>query len=317
MQPYRNVIRESIESGSFLYTLEYVPDVRDGTGRKGIDHLEREAVLVGRDPRIGGVNIGDRVSRLDTLDTVECGAIAAAASGKMPLLHLAGKDRNPEEAVSVLQRANSLGLSNYLLITGDRVIKPKNSGARTRYYESVIAIHEAKKMDPNCLAAAVVSPFKYREEELANQYLKMVKKLNVGANYLVTNCGWDMRKFQELIWYRDARGLDAPILANLLMPPLNWAKSINAGRLPGVHLSDDLLEIIIGESKLGKAEFERLSIRRLALQIVGLKLMGYAGVHLSGVETYDLLRHVIEVADDLGSFRIRGRTSKKPAVGCY
>ena len=297
-QPFRNAIRQSIEAGSFLYTLEYVPDVRDGTGRKGIDHLEREAELVGRDPRISGVNIGDRVSRLDTLDTVECGAIAAKASGKMPLLHLAGKDRKPEEAIRVLQRAHSLGLTNYLLITGDRVIKPPNE-ERTRYHELVIAIQDAKKIDPGCLAAAVVSPFKYREEELANQYLKMVKKINAGANYLVTNCGWDMQKFQELIWYRDARGLSVPILANLLVPPLGWAKSINAGRLPGVHLSNDLLEIIVGESKLGKTEFERLSVRRLALQIVGLKLMGYAGVHLSGIETHELLRHTIEVADEL------------------
>src|SRR2546421_672841 len=48
-QPFRNAIRQSIEAGSFLYTLEYVPDVRDGTGRKGIDHLEREAELVGPD----------------------------------------------------------------------------------------------------------------------------------------------------------------------------------------------------------------------------------------------------------------------------
>ena len=41
-QPFRNAIRQSIEAGSFLYTLEYVPDVRDGTGRKGIDHLNEK-----------------------------------------------------------------------------------------------------------------------------------------------------------------------------------------------------------------------------------------------------------------------------------
>lgn len=294
-----NKIRKYLENGTFLYTLEYVPDVKDeSAARKGLDHLAREAELVGRDARVAGVNIGDRVSRLDTLDTVECGAIAAAASGKMPLLHLAGKDRNPDQALNVLQRANSLGLANYLLISGDRVVKPATE-PRTRYHDSVVAIHDAKNMNPDCLVAAAVSPFKYREEELINQYLKMAKKINVGANYIITNCGWDMRKFQELAWYREARGFDAPIVANLLIPPLGWAKAINAGRLPGVHLTNDLLQVITAEHKLGKAEFERLSIGRAGLQIVGLKLMGYAGVHLSGVETYSRLRHAIEVADQL------------------
>jgi hypothetical protein len=75
---YRNQIRESLRAGTFLYTLEYVPDLIE-SGPAGVTELKRNSELVGRDPRIGGINIGDRVKSLDSLDTVTCGRIAADA----------------------------------------------------------------------------------------------------------------------------------------------------------------------------------------------------------------------------------------------
>lgn len=293
---YANQIRQSLAAGAFLYTLEHVPDLR-ANGRKALDQLRHDAELVARDPRIAGVNIGDRVKGLDSFDTVDCGRIAADASGKVPLLHLAGKDRDPAQGRAVIERALSHGLENLLLLTGDGITEPRQD--RVRYYESVIAMHETKAMAPGCLVVGGVAPFKYREEELANQYLKMAKKISAGADYLVTNCGWDMRKFAELAWYRDARGFDMPLVANLLLPTIGWARGIHSRRLPGVFMSDDLFARINEEHQKGKTEARRMARRRIALQIVGVKLMGYAGVQLSGVETYEDLCATIEMAQGL------------------
>ena len=127
----------------------------------------------------------------------------------------------------------------------------------------------------------------------------MAKKINVGTNYLITNCGWDMKKFQELIWYRDGRGFKTPIVANLLLPTLGWAKGIHSGRLPGVHLSDDLFHKILEDYDEGKSVAREKSFHRLAVMIVGIKLMGYAGVQLSGVDDYETLTEVIELADNI------------------
>lgn len=292
---YTNSIRAGLEKKDFIYTLEHVPELLSKK-EEGMSELERESRLVAADTRVRGVNIGDRVKSMESTSTVHCGHIAAKASGKMPLLHLAGKDREPEEARAVFKEAADLGLTNFLIISGDRVIEPTRPG-RTRYLDSVIGIIEAKKIVSNAFVAAAVTPFKYKEEELLNQYLKMVKKINAGADYLITNCGWDMDKFQELIWYRDARGFDVPIVANLLMPMPQWAKGIHAKRLPGVFMSDDLYTKIreeISQKRASEAGFQRL-----VLQIVGVKLMGYAGVQLSGVETYEMLCKVMDAAEEL------------------
>lgn len=294
---YRNQIRESLDRGAFLHTLEYVPDLL-ADGRRGLDAMRRNAEAIARDERIAGVNIGDRVKAIASFDTVDCGRIAADASGKVPLLHLAGKDRTPEQARSVIARALDQGLENLLLLTGDGVQEPRNE--RVRYHESVIAIADAKAMAPGCLVAGAISPFKYREEELANQYLKMVKKVRTGVDYLITNCGWDMRKLAELAWYRNARGFRTPLVANLLLPTMGWARGIHSRRLPGVFMSDDLFQKITDEHAPGKAQARQFAWRRLALQIVGTRLMGYAGVHLSGIDTHEDLCAAMEMAENVG-----------------
>ncbi|MEZ5646236.1 MAG: methylenetetrahydrofolate reductase C-terminal domain-containing protein [Burkholderiaceae bacterium] len=293
-----NAIKRALASGSFLYTLEYVPDL-SANRHRALDELARNAELVGRDPRIAAVNIGDRVKSLDSVSTVECGRVAAEASGKTPLLHLAGKDRLPHEARDVIDSALALGLDNLLLLTGDGITEER--AERVRYHESVVAICETRERAPDAVIAAAVSPFKYREEELANQYLKMVKKIASGASYLITNCGWDMRKLQELIWYRDARGFHTPIVANLLLPSMGWARGIHSRRLPGVFMSDDLFVKISQEHEQGKTRARELAWQRLALQIVGSRLMGYAGVQLSGIEVYEDLCTAIEMAHDVGA----------------
>ena len=293
---YVNQIRQSLAAGTFIFTLEHVPDLL-ANGRKAQGELRRNAELISRDPRIAGVNIGDRVKALDSFDTVECGRIAADASGKVPLLHLAGKDREPSQARAVIERALTQGLENMLLVTGDGITEPRND--RVRYHESVIAMRETKALAPTCLIAGAISPFKYREEDLANQYLKLAKKINVGADYLITNCGWDMRKFAELAWYRDARDFATPLVANLLLPSMGWARGIHSRRLPGVFMSDDLFAKINEEHTRGKPEARRMAWQRLALQVVGVKHLGYAGVHLSGIENYEDLCAAIEMAHDL------------------
>lgn len=295
---YQNLLRERLQSGTFVYTLEYVPELSGNESANSLDRLGRNAELVGGDARICGINIGDRVKSLDSLSTVECGKIAASASGKMPLLHLAGKDRQPSEGRTVIRSAFEAGLDTYLLVSGDRATRPGQT-ERIRYYDSVIAIRETRGAFASSFIAAAVSPFKYREEELLNQYLKLAKKINAGADYVVTNCGWDMRKFQELIWYCRARGFSVPLVANLLSPLSGWAKSIHARRLPGVFMSDDLYAKLQEEGREGNARAAMLRRRRLTLQIVGVKLMGYAGVQLSGVDDYEALSEVIDQVTEM------------------
>lgn len=296
MTPYPNPIREALRTGAFLVTREYTPEVSAVAIEAAMSRIAPDAARVAGDPRVRGFNICDRVRSADCHDTVEIGRRLADASGKMPLLHLAGKDRSEPEMERIVRRAIGYGLENLLFVTGDRLVP--DVPRPVRYCDSVNAIRLARALAPGALIAAAVSPFKYREEELLNQYLKLVKKVRAGADYVVANAGWDMPKFQELAWYRDARGLGFPLVANLFLLTRGLARKLGQGLLPGIPLSGDVLHQV--EQEYAEPERGRTACRyRLALQIVGVKRMGYAGVHLSGVSTYDEHSAILDLASDL------------------
>ena len=294
--PYPNLIKKALETGDFLVTLEYTPEVSAAPFEEAMGRVRRDARQVAGDPRARGFNICDRVRSADCHDTVEIGRRLADMSGKMPLLHLAGKDRTEPEMEAIVRRALGYGLENLLFVSGDKLVP--DAPRPVRYYDSVNAIRLARALAPTALIAATVSPFKYREEELLNQYLKLVKKVRAGADYVIANAGWDMAKFQELVWYRDARGLRLPLAANLFLLTRGLARKLNRKLLPGIRVTDDLLQKV--EEEYAEPERGRtLGRRRLALQMVGVKHMGYAGVHLSGVDTYEEHSAVLDQAAEL------------------
>ncbi len=64
-------------------------------------------------------------------------------------------------------------------------------------------------------AGAAVSPFKYTEGSLLQQYYKMEKKIAEGAQFLITQVGWDWKKSLELMQYLKANRITTPVLGNV------------------------------------------------------------------------------------------------------
>jgi len=47
------------------------------------------------------------------------------------------------------------------------------------------------------------------------QYFKLTKKISAGAQYLVTQLGYDARKFHEVLQFLKTNNLDIPVLGNI------------------------------------------------------------------------------------------------------
>ena len=262
--------------------------------RRLLDAERALASAAAGDPRIAALNVTDRVRSDRDHDPVEVAARLASASGKVPLVHLSGKDRTPADLERAVQRLSALGLPNVLCVTGDRLKEPPPE-RRVPYVDSVDAVGLVKRAWPEAFVAAGVSPYKYTEEETLNQYFKMAKKEAVGADYLVTQVGWDMRKLAELARYRAERGLRRPVVANLMLLPPGVARYLHKGAVPGVTVTDDLLALVEAEAQ---ASDRGLAARldRLALMIVGAERLGYAGVQLSTLARYEDVTRVLDLA---------------------
>jgi methylenetetrahydrofolate reductase (NADPH) len=283
MNAYHNLLKETLLDGGFAYTVEIVTPEAVKEFEPAIASILELARYVKEEPRVSAVAVTDRVKSDHDHDPVAVAHRVAEACGKEPLVHLAGKDRTPRDLEQNLERMERFGLHNPLLVTGDRLKAPP-SDRPVRYLDSVNAIWETKRRSKEFLAAAAVCPFKYREEELWSQYLKLAKKLRAGADLIISQIGFDMEKAQGLISFVRSRGYSVPVMAGVLFLTAPRGRYVRKVGLPGITITDDLQAKLEEEAKAPE-QVHSASCRRLALQIVGLRRMGYAGAHVSGLHT--------------------------------
>lgn len=292
-----NLLRRRLHAGEFVLSVEFVTPAASEALETALGPGLMLAECAKGDARIAAVAVTDRVKSDDDHDPVVVAGRIAEASGKAPLVHLAGKDRDPAWLAAALDRMMALGLDNALLVTGDAVRRPP-AGRRVRYYDSVDMLLAARAVHPAATLAAVVSPFKYREEALLNQYLKMAKKERAGADAFITQIGWDMLKLKELVAWRERRGLRAPTLAGLLLLTPARARHLRTIALPGVVVTESLAGRVARDASANDRGIGA-ALHRLALQIVGARRLGCRGVQLTGLHHADRLARLLDEVDAL------------------
>ncbi len=221
--------------------------------------------------------------------------------------HISCKDANSDAIVSSLVSFKKTGVTSVLALTGDKPVSAKG----VFELESVGLLQLIRKMNhdsylkaqPEALASvhqfvpgAAVSPFKYTEATQMQQYYKMEKKVRSGAQFLITQVGWDWRKSLELFTYLKERRLDVPVIGNVyLLSTITPApRLMHDIKLPGCFVSDELLAKVYSE-KLDD------HIERAAQQVAMYKAMGAAGVDIGGVHDFAMFTRILERAAEIGS----------------
>ncbi len=290
-------MREALAAGRFVLTVEVTSPQASQPFEEAIRPLLALAREVRSDPRIDAIALTDRSRSDNDHDPVAIGGRIADLSGKMPIVHWAGKDRSLRDLEASLRRAETLGLKTFLLVTGDKIRRPPPDRP-VRYLDSVNALYVARQHSSGFLLVAALCPFKYREEELVNQYLKAGKKLRAGADFLVTQIGWDMSEFEEAHRVLTQRGYGAPLVAELMFLTPGRAHHIWRVGLAGVTITDDMMQKLDEEARApdgGRAA----AYRRLALQIAGVRHMGYAGVQVSGLHAYANIARLLDEVESV------------------
>ncbi len=220
--------------------------------------------------------------------------------------HISCKDLNIDAMVSSLVGFKAADIESMLVITGDKPVK----GKKVFELEAVGFLQMIKEMNSAAYlnarieeledvhqfwAGAAVSPFKYTEPSQMQQYYKMEKKTSCGAEFMITQVGWDWKKSLELFRYLEERGLEVPIIGNVfLLSNLNPApRLMHDLKLPGCFVSDELLAGVTGES-LDE------NIARAAQQVAMYKSMGAAGVDIGSVHDYRMFIRILEQAAEIG-----------------
>jgi len=273
----------------FTLTFELVPG--RGAGGKRIDRLLEFARLVEKDGRITALSITDNAGGHPALAPVAIGS-EIQKMGLEPMIHFSLKDKNRSQIESHLFLYQRQKFRNLLILGGDYP-KPTYCGQAKPVYDldSIQTLKLVERIkgghyrymeqdkdyiepfDFRC--GCVVSPFKLTEAEQVWQYAKLLKKIRSGAKFIITQLGYDLHKFKELLLFLREQGVRIPVLANVFIPSPKVAKFMAGGGVPGVVLSRELADLMQQEEK-------KKRLQRAAGMIATLRRLGFAGIHLGG-----------------------------------
>ena len=287
----RNPLRDSLEAGRFCHVVEIVAS-RISREARLLEVASQLAVtpgvVAGSITSYAGGSAGQDPLRVGT---------AARARGLTPNIHVTCVSKDRRALRHLLEDINAIGLENVFALTGDY---PK--GATSVFdmdsVELVTMMNELRESGMPFWIAAAVSPFKYTEADCVYQYLKLEKKFAAGADYAITQLGFDVKKFAELRQYMDERGVRKPILGNVYVLSLRAAEKMSKGEPPGCWVAPELVERIRIESK-AKDSGEAARLERAARMVAILRGLGYAGAYIGGTHKAEHVRWIIERGQQL------------------
>jgi methylenetetrahydrofolate reductase (NADPH) len=288
--PPPNPIRDAFSSGRFSYFVELVASAK--TNEERLQEIAGELTQV---PGVIAAGITSYAGGSAGLDPIRVGA-GVRARGLAPNVHLTCVNHSRQELKRSLEEIHGLGIENVFAITGDYP-KAGDPTAKVDYdldsVQLVEMIQEMRQQGMPFHISVAISPFKYTEADCAYQYLKLEKKIAAGADFAITQLGYDVRKFRELKRYLDERGLRTPLLGNVYILPAGAAKKFAKGEPPGCWVSQELVEIVQEEAKApDKGLAARLE--RAARTVAVLRGLGYAGAYIGGDHQAERIRWIIE-----------------------
>lgn len=302
----RNFNDDISTPGKFVITLELVPG-RESSGRS-IDLIKGISKEAQEDGRITAVSITDNPGGNPALSPDALGRDIIDV-GMDVIVHFTCRDTNRVGMESRALQLAHMGMKNILALTGDYSGKGfGGKGTPVFDFDSVILTSMLSDLNKRLIRSghstiftigSAVSPFKYSESETWVQYKKLERKVEKGASFTITQLGYDIDKYEELLLYKKDYDIDIPALASLYMLDKRAARPMHSGRVPGVHVSKSLFDRVMQEWQ-DQVHGKSQAIERTARLGAVLKGIGYNGIHLGGIhDSFETVGRILDRMEQL------------------
>ena len=301
-------LEKVLKAGHFAFTGECGPP--EGAD---LEHLKEKAShLKGC---VDAVNVTDNQTAVARMSSWAASLILLQ-EGLEPNFQMVCRDRNRLAMQSDILGVYAHGIRNMLCLSGDHQRFGDHPDSKNVFdLDSMQLIYTVKNMRdegkflsgkdikgrPEFFIGAACNPF---AEPFALRVRRLAKKIAVGADFIQTQCIYNMEKFREFMKQAVDFGLheNCYILAGITpMKSLGMARYM-ANNVPGMDVPDSLIERLKGAGK-GKAAEE--GIRFALEQIEELKGMkGVSGIHLMAIEWEHRVPEIAERAGMLPRPRV-------------
>jgi methylenetetrahydrofolate reductase (NADPH) len=285
-----------LDPNTFSVTWELVPG--RGSFEKAQEVVAESASAAVKGGKVHALTITDNPGGNPAISAEMLGA-EIVKLGIEPLVHFTCKDKNRNQLEGLLYGMERADVRNLLIMTGDFTYsgfggrsKPVFDLDPSQMLDLITALNKGLEVPTpkgtttlkatHFFAGAAVSPFKAVEAEQMGQYYKLKKKLESGAQFIVTQLGYDVRKCHEALQMVKHLGFGhVPVIGNIYLLPLGAARLMNRNGLPGCVVTNEMVKVLEKEAEAeDKGKAKRLE--RAAKMYAFMKGMGFSGVHIGG-----------------------------------
>ena len=233
-----------------------------------------------RDARIRTFHLSDRPALEPVISSLRLAGDILDAGGE-PIVSLALDVYDRNTVLDKLQEYYQLGVRHFLFVSGNYPTEASKMRQKPLFdidsVQLLMLLADLGAMK-DIAKGCVVSPFKTFESEQVWQYEKLRRKIDKGADFVVTQLGYDIRKFDELVRYCGMYDITVPLMASVFITGMKTAKMLQARTVPGVRIPGTLLRTL-NEEISGRQG----AITRAAKILAALKGLGYHGALLGGL----------------------------------
>ncbi|MCX5808897.1 MAG: methylenetetrahydrofolate reductase [Proteobacteria bacterium] len=293
-------LKRVLEKGHFAVTAECGPP--KGADPKVIK--SKGKILKGF---VDSVNVTDNQTGVVRLSSLAA-CVLLKKEGLDPVLQMTTRDRNRIALQSDILGASALGIRNVLCLSGDHQSFGNQPQAKGVFdVDSVQLVQLVRQMrdngvilggdklsePPRLFIGAVANPF---ADPFAYRAIRLGKKVAAGAEFIQTQCIYNLTRFNE--WMDKVRdlGLDEKVYILGGITPLKSARMAEfmSKQVAGMDVPDE----IINRMKSVPAREQRQEGIKIAIETIqALKeARGVHGVHIMAIEWEEAVPQLIEAA---------------------
>ena len=293
-------LKRVLEKGGFAVTAECGPP-------KGADPqviIDKAETLRGK---VDALNVTDNQTAIVRMSSMAACSIIKTA-GLDPVLQMVVRDRNRIALQSDILGASALGIRNVLCLSGDHQIfgnQPQALGVfdldSIQFIQTVKAMRDQGTIiggdelasRPDMFIGAAANPF---ADPLSFRAVRLAKKISAGADFIQTQCIYNLDRFEQ--WMAMARDRGLPDKAFILggVTPIKSAGMAKymKNKVSGMDVPDEIIRRVEGVPKEKQKE-EGIKICVETIQRLR-EIPGVKGVHIMAIEWEEAVGQIVDMA---------------------
>ncbi len=254
---------------------------------------------------VDAVNITDNQTSVTRMCSLAA-CIRLKLLGLDPVLQMVTRDRNRIALQSDILGAASYDINNVLCLSGDhQSFGDCAQGQNVHDLDSMQLIQTVRRMrddgkflggddidrPPNMFVGAAANPF---ADPFEIRVPRLAKKIKAGAEFIQTQCIYNLDRFEEWMKIARDRGLHEKVYILAGMTPMKSAGMAKymKNRVPGMDVPDELVKRLSDTPKEKQAEE---GIKVCIEDIQRLKeVEGVSGFHVMAIEWEEIVPEIVE-----------------------